>query len=559
MRSALVWLLVILCLLAAVASVAPGHSGRALAFGADITLYEDALRAPWQDWSYGLTADNLASTSPVFLGANAIRFTYGANYGALKLHATTPTPTLGTDGYLHFAVRGDAANPAGEALAVAVTDQNGAPMTTAAGTTVPDYIITPSTGAWQIVSAPLSAIDPRGAPIGDVYIKAGTRAVTYSFDDVRFTNAPPAPSGLHVSGNKLLDIYNNNVILHGLNHGGTDFECAKGSGSIFNGFVGTTDRAAITAMAQFAGVAGHRNGYGVNVVRIEVNQACWLGYPAVPAGASGAAYQQAIVTYVRNLHNAGLAVILGLHNPAPEGKGLATEPMPDDQTPTLWGQLATTFKGDSSLILDPYNEPSPMSNQVSAAAWACWRDGDAPGQTTCGTGGYDNSTSPPTVIPPYHAQGMQSIVNAIRNAGNDQPILLGGIGYAGYVDRWETYQPNDPAHQLMADVHSYGQPVGTILTTSQYDASYGPFITAGLHPLLFAEIGDTDCEAGASHIDSLMPWADGKGVGYLAWLYNNWDCSQGPSLITGYSGGYGSLTPYGQHYWNHLVTLNQSL
>ena len=43
-----------------------------------------------------------------------------------------------------------------------------------------------------------------------------------------------------------------------------------------------------------------------------------------------------------------------------------------------------------------------------------------------------------------------------------------------------------------------------------------------------------------------------QGLGYLAWTWNNWDCSQGPALVTDWVG---DPTPYGAGYQAHLVSL----
>jgi endoglucanase len=70
-------------------------------------------------------------------------------------------------------------------------------------------------------------------------------------------------------------------------------------------------------------------------------------------------------------------------------------------------------------------------------------------------------------------------------------------------------------------------------------------------PLTLSEIGENDCAHG--FVDTLMNWADGKGVGYLGWTWNNWDCSSGPALIVDWTG---TPTAYGQGLKNHLATVS---
>lgn len=62
--------------------------------------------------------------------------------------------------------------------------------------------------------------------------------------------------------------------------------------------------------------------------------------------------------------------------------------------------------------------------------------------------------------------------------------------------------------------------------------------------------------AGANnYINGLMSWLDSEHTSYLAWTWNNWDCSQGPALVSDYSG---DATPYGAGYEAHLQSLTSS-
>jgi arabinogalactan endo-1,4-beta-galactosidase len=71
-------------------------------------------------------------------------------------------------------------------------------------------------------------------------------------------------------------------------------------------------------------------------------------------------------------------------------------------------------------------------------------------------------------------------------------------------------------------------------------------------PLTLTEIGQNTCAH--DFIDKVMAWADGKGVGYLAWTWDPWGCSSGSVLISDWNG-----TPtqtFGQGYKDHLVTVS---
>ena len=78
-----------------------------------------------------------------------------------------------------------------------------------------------------------------------------------------------AGSGLsvHVSGNQLVDGNGNTLRLLGVNRSSFEYACAQGWG--LN--EGPTDAAAIAAMTAWR----------IDVVRIPLNEACWLGLPSV--------------------------------------------------------------------------------------------------------------------------------------------------------------------------------------------------------------------------------------------------------------------------------------
>ena len=54
-----------------------------------------------------------------------------------------------------------------------------------------------------------------------------------------------------------------------------------------------------------------------NVVRVPLNEDCWLGINGAPAAYSGAKYQTAIKNWVAAINAAGMYAILDLHWAAP--------------------------------------------------------------------------------------------------------------------------------------------------------------------------------------------------------------------------------------------------
>ncbi len=346
------------------------------------------------------------------------------------------------------------------------------------------------------------------------------------FKDKLFSLLYPKPSsyaytevsinGLKVQGNQIVNSDNQIVKLYGVNRSGTEFACVQGWGI----FDGPNDAASVDAI----------KGWKVNAVRIPLNENCWLGINGVKSEYAGGNYQQAIVNYVNLLNSKGLAAILELHWSA-SGTQAATgqQPMPNrDHTPAFWTSVASTFKNNSSVLFDLFNEPFPDNNQDSFAAWTCWRDGG-----TCSG-------------MPFQAAGMQELINAVRGTGAANIIMLGGVQYSNAMSKWLTFKPTDSGNNLAASWHVYN--FNACNSSSCWDTNVAPVIASV--PLITTELGENDCAH--SFIDPLMNWLDSKGVGYLAWTWNTWDCKGGPSLISNYDG---TPTSYGVGFKDHLAQI----
>jgi hypothetical protein len=338
----------------------------------------------------------------------------------------------------------------------------------------------------------------------------------------------PAPA-LHVSGNHLVTSSGATYRLLGVNRSSGEFACIQGNGM----WDGPADQATIDAMRS----------WNIHAVRIPLNEECWLGTSDVPAGGtSGAAYQQAVKDYVNLLVANGMNVILDLHwtygqySGAGAGcsdiKASCQKPMPDMQyTPTFWTQVATAFKDDNAVIFDLFNEPYPdAADNFSDAteAWTCLRDGG-----TC------------TGIS-YQVAGMQTLVNAVRATGATNVIMTGGLTWTNDLSQWLTYKPTDTTGNLIASWHSYN--FNGCVATSCWDSTVGA--VAAKVPVQAGEIGQNTCAH--DYTDQVMGWADANGVGYTAWTWNPWGCSQGNVLITDWNGT--PTSTYGEGFKAHLLS-----
>ncbi len=331
-------------------------------------------------------------------------------------------------------------------------------------------------------------------------------------------HAAVAVSGLHASGNQLLNGSGQVVRLVGVNRSSAEYSC--NSGGTTNVFDDPNNINDIPAMLS----------WDINVVRIPLNEDCWLGINGEPAASyTSAYYQQQVINYVNQFTADNVIVILDLHwNNSGTNQANSQEPMPDlDHAPTFWTSVANTFKSNSAVIFDLYNEPYTTS-------WSCWLNGASAANTS------------PCIGLGFAAVGMQALVNTVRATGATNPIMLGGLAYANDISQWLQYKPADPLNNLIASTHVYN--FNTCSTTACWNTQVAP--VAAQVPVIAGEIGENDCAHG--FIDTLTSWLDQHNISYLAWAWNPYNCSSGPSLISDFSG---TPTAYGAGYKAHLLAL----
>jgi endoglucanase len=312
--------------------------------------------------------------------------------------------------------------------------------------------------------------------------------------------------GLHVVDNQLVDRDGEPVRLLGVNRSGAEYACVGGHGF----FAGPTGRRAVAAMAA----------WGINAVRVPLNEHCWLGINDAPSGYTRARYRKAVRGYVARLHRAGLYVVLDLHWNAPGDLPAKQRPMADlDHAPDFWSSVARAFKDDHALVFDLYNEPHGIG-------WGCWRDG-------C------------TLPEGWRTAGMQTLVDAVRETGAQQPIVATGWGWGTDLSSWLEYRPDDPADQLAAGVHFYD--FASCESVDCWKRTVDP--VAHDVPVVVTEIGERECSG--AFLDRFMSWADSAEVSYLAWSWNPSGCAA-PALIESWDG---RPTPPGERLRERLLVL----
>ncbi|MEU5872182.1 cellulase family glycosylhydrolase [Glycomyces sp. NPDC047369] len=335
----------------------------------------------------------------------------------------------------------------------------------------------------------------------------------------------PAPE-LSVSGNQIVTEDGEPYRLLGVSRSSTEFACVQGKGLFDSGPV---DQASVDAMKS----------WNIRTVRLPLNEECWLGLNGSP---SGTAYQEGIKDYVDLLVANGLNVILDLHwtwgayTTGPDWHctdvhATCQKPMPDAQyAPQFWAGVADTFKGDDAVVFDLFNEPYPdmASNWDKTLGWQCLRDGG----TCAGIG--------------YEVAGMQDLVDAVRDTGATNMLMVSGLEWTNDMREWLAYMPNDPLDNIAASWHAYS--FNRCVTESCWDAEIAPLMQEV--PVVLGEFGQDDCAF--DYMQRLVDWADANGMSYLAWTWNPWGCTSGAVLIKDWSG-----TPepgVGEGYRNHLLT-----
>jgi endoglucanase len=348
--------------------------------------------------------------------------------------------------------------------------------------------------------------------------------VTWSFRGTMVAGSAPQ---LHVSGNALVNASGNRIVLHGVDRSGTEFECILGKGI----FAGPSNQASISAMKS----------WGINAVRIPLNEACWNGDKYVDPSYSGANYRAAIDAYVKLLNSNGIVAILDLHwsdgmysgnsHGCLSAKAVCQKPMPDEaEAVPFWASVAANFNGNDSVIFDLFNEPYPdKALPTKTAAWECWLKGGA-------------SCSPGIS---YRVAGMQGLVDTVRATGANNVIMLGGLAYSNNLTEWLKYEPTDPDHNLVASWHSYSY--NRCNNLQCWNSQITPVISTV--PLIAGEIGERDCTD--HYIDPLMAYLGSKSTSYLAWAWNaHFRCG----LISSYAG---TPTAKGEGYKSHLQSLGR--
>ena len=181
----------------------------------------------------------------------------------------------------------------------------------------------------------------------------------------------------------------------------------------------------------------------------------------------------------------------------------------------------------------------------------------------------------------YQTEGMKDLISAVRGTGATQPILLGGLGWAGdpcgVGDSYGytgtgcpevNYISSSNDHQLIVNFHNYYNSIicgadtlpNSCLTT-RWSNELNPINKAG-YPMVTDEFGEDDCSA--NFMNNYMSWADSNNESYMAWQWGtstDTTCTEPPNssfyinwaLLNNYNGTPNSNIPQGTAYQTHLA------
>ncbi len=243
--------------------------------------------------------------------------------------------------------------------------------------------------------------------------------------------------------------------------------------------------------------------WNANAVRIALNQDFWL---------QGSKYYNS--SYVANVdqavhwaEDAGMDVILDLHWSdrgilgSCDPSGGCQQLMADANSITFWSDVASRYAGDGRVLFELYNEPHDVP-------WNVWKSGGSAGG--------------------FQVAGMQQLYDAVRAAGADNLVVIGGLAWAS--DLSGVPDNRISGYNILYATHPYASNV----TPPGFDNAWGSLTKTD--PVIVTEFGDPSNCAG-TYDSSVITYAQQHNASWTAWAWyaTNPPCNF-PSVITDWSG-----------------------
>jgi peptidoglycan hydrolase-like protein with peptidoglycan-binding domain len=359
--------------------------------------------------------------------------------------------------------------------------------------------------------------------------------------------AKPQSLSISISGNHFINQTGKTIQLRGVNYSGYEF-------TAIDGFMPADPSGHQAGGSQSGPNITALKSWNINVVRLPLNAASWLGYTCETTSGVGTTrqadpgnnYKQAIKTQVDNLTNAGMYVILDLHwtlpNTPKTPSGHPYCPMQQaqfadaDNALLFWSQIATTYKTYPNVLFELFNEPFFTIDTVGDAWQTMMFGGTFSGfPATSGTGEWKN------IEGNWNVASYQAMINTVRDTGAKNPVLVGTMQYSQDLSGWLSHVPTDSAHQLAAVWHPYptfgcGEPSASAQYIPWEDTRCGApnfapnvfdDVIAILHagyPVIATETGALN-KQGTTHstfTTNITHFADVSGISLLGWTWNVW-------------------------------------
>ncbi len=313
----------------------------------------------------------------------------------------------------------------------------------------------------------------------------------------------------HTQGNLILGADNRPYLFHGVARDDLEYLCA-GDGHYTEqelAYMGSGDNTA------------HATYWGGNIVRLPLSENFWL-YGSPSQRCSPAQYHAVLKRVVDTLTSLNLNVMLDLQwtNAGGQAPGAGDAwAMPDQDSVTLWQQVAGIYKNYRNVLLEIYNEPHWLNN------WPCWRNGCAIVEDSSGLTGHDHSHYS------YQAVGMQTLLDTVRQTGADNLVVVGGVDWGFDLSQLPTYHLNGT--NIVYDTHPYSY---KSKLPAHWDAAFGQ--VSATYPVISAESGEYDCKT--AYVSQLFSYFDAHDIGWISWAWAPpWgDACKYPRLVTDLTG-----------------------
>lgn len=322
---------------------------------------------------------------------------------------------------------------------------------------------------------------PAQAVVADSEIRPSRTVVP----DAKTTKSPE----LKTVGNKVLTLDGEPVLLRGLNVPSLEWNPE--------------------GQALFRLVECALNEWHAKIIRLPVKSKYWFGREDTKRRGADEAYRWIVDQVVAKAAAKGAYVLLDLHHYR----------APDDDALVFWRDAATRYKNHPAVLFGVFNE-------AFSTSWDVWENGGPVEYTVKKTG--------ETVR--YQSVGMQAVVDAIRETGARNIVVVGGLEWAydltGVAAGHEIDQRD--GNGLIYDAHIYNW---------KRDWTGKVLCVADKHPILVGEWGaDTrDIPAtgsSAATLESPYTWvpaflgfAQKHGLHWTAWSFHP---RAGPHVIDTY-------------------------